>query len=400
MEQLFLKQNWKKKIQSDSVLWETSIIILLCLAFVLSDWMLGIFSFSDYLFGALFIIMLFSNNFKIVAKQLKWIGLIVGIVLLNVILNVSFNDFFVLKTGVAGVIKSTFYIVTIIALYNFINRNNLQRKVLRSMNITAVVICLIGIYINIALYLDGILPYEFFWYFTRTDSISYLFEGTENLYRIRSLFSEPSYLGYYLLVILGINLFNNQQIKSNIVFIFVLIVTILFTFSYSSVAVLMILIILKLFNKKTYNLLASKKINYFYLGVLLIVFSVLIFIFQDIIQATIIDRTYDILAGKDSSAYARLLESWQYVNQDNILMGNGIGHTPDIWNVYAYLLSDLGLIAFIGMVMFSLYLIKKNYGLGILFVALNFQKGGYLSSSFYIFVLLLLIFSTAKCKNE
>ena len=86
------------------------------------------------------------------------------------------------------------------------------------------------------------------------------------------------------------------------------------------------------------------------------------------------------------------VRSWNYVNKEHIFMGNGMGHTPEIWNIYAYVLSDLGLIAFILFCIFSVFLIIKNYKMGILFIVLNFQKGGYLSSAFWSYLLLLFIY--------
>ena len=130
--------------------------------------------------------------------------------------------------------------------------------------------------------------------------------------------------------------------------------------------------------------------------VLIVILGVMFFVTKDIIQVTLIDRTLDIINGKDSSASSRILESWQYINKENLISGNGIGHTPDIWNVYAYFLSDLGLVAFIALVLLSGYLVKKNYKLGILFIALNFQKGGYLAAPIYIFLLLIFLFAYKK----
>lgn len=391
-----MKKKWIDFNHTYQAFWENSLIISLCLAFILSDWMLGIFSFSDYLFGVLFIMMMLSNNFKIRPKQYKWIIIVLSILSFNILQNYIINDAFILKTGLAGFFKIATYTIVIIGLYNFFEYYKLEKKLIYSMNVTAVIVCLIGFYISIALYSEGYLPYEFFWYFTRTDAISYLFEGSENLYRLRSVFSEPSYLGYYLTVILGINLFNKQQIKINNYFILLLILTIILTFSYSSIAIMALTLVLQFFSVETFKNIKKRNFNYIYLLVVLVVIGVLFFITKDIIQVTLIDRTLDIINGKDSSASSRLLESWQYINKENLISGNGIGHTPDIWNVYAYFLSDLGIIAFLALILLSGYLVKKNYKLGILFIALNFQKGGYLAAPFYIFLLLIFLFAYKK----
>lgn len=391
-----MKEKWVNFNYTSYQIWGNIIIVTMCLAFILSDWMIGIFSFSDYLFGLLFLIMVSSNNFKIKPEQYKWVGIVLGIVLLNILQNYFINETFILKTGVAALFKITTYTIVITSFYNFIDHYSLEKKLMESLNITTVVVCVIGFYISLALYIDGYLPYEFFWHFTRTDSISYLFEGSDNLFRVRSVFSEPSYLGYYLTIILGINLFNKQSIKINVFFVLLLVVTIISTFSYSSIGIMMLILLLKFFSIETFKNMKHKKLNYFYIILTIIVFSGLFLFTKDIIQVTLIDRTSDILAGKDSSASSRLLESWQYINTDHLIGGNGIGHTPDIWNVYAYFLSDLGLIAFLGLVLFSGYLVKKNYKLGILFIALNFQKGGYLAAPFYILIVLIFIFAYKK----
>lgn len=396
VQQFSIKKKWMHFNHAYHQIWENILLILICLAFTLSDWMLGIFSFSDYLFGMLFLIMVLSNNFKIRSTQYKWLIISLGIVVFNILQNYFINDDFVLKAGIAGLFKITMYTVVITSFYNFIDDYNLEKKLLYSINIGTIIVCAIGFYISFALYTDGYLPYEFFWNFTRTDSISYLFEGSENLYRIRSIFSEPSYLGYYLLIILGINLFNKKQIKSNKYFLLLLIVTIILTFSYSSIGIMALILILQCVSGETVKIIKHKKINYIYIGLSLVVLAALFYATRDIIQVTIIDRTLDIIAGKDSSATSRILESWQYINKEHLIGGNGIGHTPDIWNVYAYFLSDLGIIAFSGLVIFSGYLVKINYKLGILFIALNFQKGGYLAAPFYILVLLIFVFACRK----
>lgn len=391
-----LNNKWISFNQKYHKVWEFFLINIMCLAFILSDWMLGIFSFSDYLFVLIFLLLMFSNNFRIKTQQCRWIAVVFGITVVNVAQNMLLNDIFNAKAGVAGVCKITFYTIVITSFYNFIIKRKLERELLKKMNLFAVIVCAIGIYISVALYTIGELPYEFFWHFTRTDSVSYLFEGSNGLYRVRSIFSEPSYLGYYLTIILGINLFNQLPIKSNKYFILLITITIILTFSYSSIGIMLLIFVLQLFSKETFKEIKHKKINYLYVLLFLIVVSILLFITKDIIQVTLIERTRDILAGKDSSASARLLESWQYVNTANLIRGNGIGHTPDIWNIYAYLLSDLGTIAFIASILFSAYLVKINYKLGILFVALNFQKGGYLAAPFYILILLVFIFMRKK----
>lgn len=56
------------------------------------------------------------------------------------------------------------------------------------------------------------------------------------------------------------------------------------------------------------------------------------------------------------------------------------------------MLSDLGLIAFVGSIIFTVALIANNTGVGLIFVLLNFQKGGYLSPAFSLLILFVLVF--------
>ncbi|MFL2120884.1 hypothetical protein ACEN4M_00035 [Marinilactibacillus psychrotolerans] len=358
--------------------------------------MVWIFSFSDYLFGALIVLMVVSNNFQLKSKQYKWILIVIGTVVLNILQNYLINNGFIIKLGLASLFKISLYTIVSFSFYNFITRINLEKKLINSLNLATFIVCMIGFYILIALYTNGILPYEFLWNYTRTDAISYLFEGGNNLYRIRSIFSEPSYLGNYLLIILGINLFNKKNIKVNLYFILFLILTIIFTFSYSAISIMVLILIIHSISSNAYKKIRLKEYNLLYILITLSILLVFIYFNKDIIQVTIIERTTEILAGKDSSASSRLLESWQHINKEHLIAGNGIGHTPDIWNIYAYFLSDLGVLAFVGLIILSIYLVSLNYGLGILFIALNFQKGGYLAVPFYIFIVMIFIFNYKK----
>lgn len=385
LEETSLLNKWIQFNKNHNEKWSIVILLLLSISFALTDWMLGIFTFTElilmFIGGCLFI----SGNYHIRLKQIKWILLILGVIIVNLLLNNFNNDQFVLKVGIAGLIKVFFYVMVNMGLYNYITEYELEDNLLKMINIIAVIICVIGLYITIALYSDGVLPYEFFWKYTRTDFLSYNYN---NLIRTRSLFSEPSYLGYYLNIIIGLNLFNKKSDGiSSWVTLFLTMMVIL-TFSYSSIAVLFLIYILYFFNLNKMKGFEWTKTLWIYIVSLLAI----LLIFKNVVYETIIQRTIDILNGKDFSAIFRIVKSWDYVNTEHVFMGNGMGHTPEIWNIYAYVLSDLGLIAFILFCLFSLYLILKDYKMGILFVVLNFQKGGYLSSAFWIYLLLLFIY--------
>lgn len=376
--------------------WNNLFIVMLSASFVLTDWMLGIFTFSEYILGIALFFLFISGNFRITKKQIGWIGSILLIVALNILANCYSNNEFVLKIGIAALIKISFYSVILTNFYNYFKDNKITDQFLKTNNIIAIIICIIGIYITIAIYSNGILPYEFFWEFTRTDRMSYAFNQNLDFIRTRSVFSEPSYLGYYLNIILGMNYFNKNGIKIKYIYNLILTITIVLTFSYSAIGVMILTQLMYLLNREGIKQFKWNNFMYLYIGI----FGLLIFLSWDLINETIIERTIAIFNGEDLSAIGRLFDSWKYVNTEHLFRGNGIGHTADIWNIYAYILSDLGIVAFIFSCLFSLYIIKINFKMGILFVALNFQKGGYLSSGFWIFLLLLFIYMKKNSKEN
>ena len=383
-----LTHNWVEFNNKNNTTWMYIILISLGIASTVTDWMIGIFSMSDFIFGFIIVCLMVSNNYRLTIKQIMWLFILLGTISANIWLNYYMNELFVLKTGIAALIKIAFYSFVLLGCYNLVKNKQQEEKFLKIINVIAIIVGIIGIYITLAIYLNGTLPYEFFWKFTRTDATSYLYDGIENLYRTRSIFSEPSYLGYYLNIVLGINYFNKCNIQINKYINLFITLVIILTFSYSSIAVMLIIQLLHFF---TITNIRKIRFNWFYL-MCLVAIIVLISLFWDIIQVSIIDRTMSILDGTDNSARGRLLESWQYINHEHFFMGNGVGHTPSIWNIYAYILSDLGLIAFLLFCLLTAYVLLSNVKLGLLFVCLNFQKGGYLSPEFWIFLLLIFIF--------
>lgn len=392
MEESSIVTKWLEFNKKNDHVWSSIILVLMALSFVVTDWMIGIFTLSDYIFVLIAMSLFVSGNYKIKKSQLLWILLTLGVIVANIVMNVYNNEFFILKTGLAALIRITYYIVVVVGVYNYVEEQKLEAKFLKILNIIAVVVCFVGIYITIALYSNGQLPYEFFWKFTRTDLLSYAFNENLDFIRTRSIFSEPAYLGYFLNIILAMNYFNKVNVKINKVFTILILLTLFLTFSYSAVGIMLMIQVLYLTNK--INLKNFKWTKKIILSALL--FVVVVFFSWDLINETIIIRTADILSGKDGSAYFRIIRSWDYVNREHIFLGNGIGHTPNVWNIYAYILSDLGLIAFLLSCLFSFYTLHVNFKMGIVFIALNFQKGGYLNPAFSIFLLLLFIFISEK----
>lgn len=395
MENISLITKWKDFNETYSYGWSILILSLMSISFVVTDWMIGIFTLTDYIFVLVGLSLLVSGNYRVRKKQLLWILLLLGVIVANIVMNANLNEQFVLKTGIAALIRITYYAGLVVGVYNYVKDQELEARFLKILNIVAVVVCVIGVYITIALYSQGDLPYEFFWKFTRTDLLSYAFNENPAFIRTRSIFSEPAYLGFFLNIILAMNYFNKVNVKVHKGFSLVLTLTLLLTFSYSAIGIMVMIQLLNVMTKMNLKSLRwTKKTTIYFL-----LFLVLIFLSWDLINETIIKRTADILSGEDGSAYFRIIRSWDYVNTEHIFLGNGIGHTPNVWNVYAYILSDLGFTAFILSCLFSLYLLLVNFKLGLVFIALNFQKGGYLNPAFSILLLLIFIYMGNKNKK-
>ncbi|WP_301426493.1 hypothetical protein [Carnobacterium sp.] len=328
-------------------------------------------------------------------KQLLWILLVLGVIAANIIMNAYYNESFVLKTGLAALIRVTYYAALVVGVFNYVKEQKLETQFLKILNIIAVIVCFIGIYITLALYSNGQLPYEFFWTFTRTDLLSYAFNENTAFIRTRSIFSEPAYLGYFLNIILAMNYFNKVNVKIKKGFTILITLTLFLTFSYSAIGIMLMIqgvYFIDKINLKKFKW-TKKTVLYLLLFIAVVIFS------WDLINETIINRTVDIISGEDGSAYFRIIRSWDYVNTEHIFLGNGIGHTPNIWNIYAYILSDLGLVAFLLSCLFSIYTLFKNFRMGLVFIALNFQKGGYLNPAFSIFLLLIFIYMGNRDKK-
>lgn len=395
MENNSLITKWKDFNETYSYAWSILILFLMSISFVVTDWMIGIFTVTDYIFAIVGFSLLVSGNYRVRKKQLLWILLLLGIIVANIVMNVNLNEQFVLKTGIAALIRITYYAGLIVGVYNYVKDQELEARFLKILNIIAVIVCMIGVYITIALYSQGKLPYEFFWNFTRTDLLSYAFNENPAFIRTRSVFSEPAYLGFFLNIVLAMNYFNKDNVKVHKGFSLVLTLTILLTFSYSAIGIMVMIQVLNILKKMNFRSLKWTKNTTIYI----LLFLVVVLLSWDLIDATIIQRTGDILSGEDGSAYFRIIRSWDFVNTEHIVLGNGIGHTPNVWNVYAYILSDLGLIAFILSGLFSLYLLLVNFKLGLVFIALNFQKGGYLNPAFSILLLLVFVYMGNKNKK-
>ena len=362
-----------------------ALLSLIGIAFATFDWIVGLVTFSDYIIAFILVLLLVTRNIFIKEKDIHIAVLVLGLLSTNVVYHFFRSDI-TINPSVAALIRLSFYVITTLIFYNFIAANKLKSKLLLVINVVAMITIAIGIYITIILVLDLELPYEFLWTFTRSDSRSYLFRGANKVVRTRSIFAEPSHFGYFLNVILGINLFSKEKLKYVFWLNSIIILALISTLSYSALAItstVLLAFFISLLIKDVRNLTDKKTL----LGIGLFILALILF--RDLINTTIITRTRDIYMGYDNSAIQRVVESWEYANRDSWGFGNGLGQTPYIFNNYAYMISDVGVAAFIGSILFTIYLMYKNFGLGLLFLMVNFQKGGYISPSFWLMLLLM-----------
>ena len=388
------KYVWWNKLHLNIV--ATLVSIFLGFSFVLSDWIYGYFTFAEYIFFIILITLIFTFNLVIYKQDVIWLGISSFLLGIHLVIHYNFNSDFDLSIGTTNAIKFVFYLFFIILMKNFIQTHKSHRPILYWQNILAVIILLIGVYITYELYSGSRIPHEVFWQFTRRDIYSYFFESNPEIIRTRSIFSEPAHLGFYLITILSINLFGPITNRLTRFFSLILSIGVFLTFSYSMIGVLCVI-----YSLKVLDLFLKGELKWgSWMWLVVISIFIVSLLYWDTIETTIIDRSIAIVSGQDISARMRLLDSWQYVNKGNLLHGNGIGHTPTITNIYAYILSDFGIFGFIAICLMTYKLVKKNIYIGSIFFMLNMTKGGYLSSGFWLMVLLFVVFSDTNISQR
>lgn len=359
------------------------LLFLIGLAFVLNDWIISIYSFSDIILGIILVLLVLLRSVKLSLFQLKILILLSLVIVFNNTLHYFGNDLFNIKLAFASTVKIMFYTTISMLIYKFILENKFYKKFIVINNIIMCIVSVIGLYILLSLYVYDLLPFEFFWTFTRNDGFRYI--GEQTIFRVNSIFSEPAHFGYYLNIIIIMNLSLDKIKNVNITFIFIAIIMNVTTLSYSSIGIMIIILGLFLFKRVSKIGLVNKK--FILAGVLVMLF--IIYLQWDLINETLVQRSIKILSGEDISGINRLIGSWKYVNQDNLVLGNGIGHTPPIWSVYAYAVSDLGLMGLSALLILNLYIAKRSLSIGVVFFLMNMAKGGYLSPIYWLMVVYL-----------
>lgn len=364
------------------------ILLLMSLAFVISDWRVYNLSMGIFFMMLALILILFCGRVHLERADKIAFGLPIFFLAVSSILTYFFNDYWLnIRIVLVSSAIFSFFLVTTIFFVRFIIQHKLAGKLLWINNILTVILIVLGIVITLSIYNNDFTLARFAWTFTRQDYQSYIFGGNSDIVRTRSIFSEPAHMGFYLNSIFLANLKYNA--KNQMYFLPVITLGIIITLSYSMILIHCLVILIFVLQ---YIVRQRLKWKWSYLVFILPVIIIIIY-FRDFLNETIIDRSINIITGEDGSAYSRIIESWMYVNRSRILFGNGIGHTPPITNNFAYALSEFGLIGFVPFVAFALYLIKKSFLAGTLFVLMNFSKGGYLTPAFWIFTLIILVYT-------
>lgn len=384
------KRNKINQLKSEVNYSDYILVFLISLSFVLSDWMLSYFSFTELIIGPVIIMVILLRKIFITRDQIKWLIAPIILIVFNTAFQIAFNDEFLLRPALVSIVKLTFYILLVLILLNYFEKYHLEKEFLKMNNIFAMVVCVIAVYIGIAIYLEGAIPWRFFVTFTRTGGN--VFRRDPLIVRAKSIFMEPAHLGYYLNTVLAFNLLNKSHIKISGIYSIIIISVIMLTFSYSAIGIMTIILlmfVIKNRNSQDFKL----NINKFWILITLIIGMIFLYVFRESIYVTLIERTVRLIQGDESSGYERLILSWQYVNRENFWIGNGLLNTPSIWNNFAYIQSDLGIIATLLMIGCTVYLTIKNTYMGIFFIFMNVVKGGYLSPAYWFLILGVVLYS-------
>lgn len=377
----------KSKCTPFSILQAKIGIFLLLAAFFFSDWKfpIGGISFSD-IFALCLIIVLFNYLFSLSKFQILSILGLTLLVLLNLLGQYILNPNLGLSHYYVYIAKALTYSTSLCLIYNAIKKNSLEKVFFKCFIRFTLFWCWIAIIIYIIQVLNLGIPYKILWFFTRTDDASFIFRGS-SLIRMRGLNSEPSYFGGVLALALTINYFNSFEYRTGIYYELLILGCSFLSFSFSVVPIVLFMKLLDIVNTHGIFFIKKKWAIYMIFAILTV-----LGLFFDKIFVAFISRFYDIVSGKDTSAISRLFGSWKYVN--NLFIGNGVGNTPAIWNNFAYILSDLGLIPFLFSILSSLILCKRNLFFGIFLIMVSFQKGGYFSFYYWILIFMLIVFSS------
>lgn len=378
-----MRHTASKIYQLYPTIFNTALIVLLVWVMILSDWSVLNVSFGDFLLVGIVLLLLSNVPIDFSKKQQQlFIISTSSIILITLLAYITGPADMNIKLLLFSNVKLMFYIGTVMMIYNYISSRGLKSKFVRINTYMSLLVIAIGIVIIYFILTDQLDILHKIWYFTRIDDRSYHL-GSSDIIRMRSLFAEPAHLGFYLNISLYFVL--KQRNKYWLVYAVLISIGIVLTLSYSMIMIGSWLIMS--------TIAKHVKLSQFkWDGRYLIVVAVMLLIaliFGEFLYEAIYIRTLNILSGEDGSAIARLMGSWQQIDSGHLLFGVGAAHSINITNMYAYALSDFGIIGLLGLLAGTGIIFTFGLREGVFFTLMNISKGGYLNPLFWLFILVI-----------
>lgn len=378
-----MRQTTSKIYQLYPSVFHTVLIVFLVWTMILSDWSVLNVSFGDFFLLGIVLLLLSNVPIDFSKKQQQlFIISTSSIILITLLAYISGSADMNIKLLLFSNVKLMFYIGTVIMIYNYIRNHNLEHVFGRINTYMSLLVIAIGIVIIYFILTDQLDILHKIWQFTRTDDRSYHL-GSSHIIRMRSLFAEPAHLGFYLNISLYFVL--KQRNKYWLVYTVLISIGVVLTLSYSMVMIGSWLIMS--------TIAKHMKLSQFkWDGRYLIVVGVILLIaliFGEFLYEAIYIRTLNILSGEDGSAIARLMGSWQQIDSGHLLFGVGAAHSTNITNMYAYALSDFGIVGLFGLLAGTGVIFTFGLREGVFFTLMNISKGGYLNPLFWLFILVI-----------
>lgn len=378
-----MRHTASKIYQLYPTIFNTALIVLLVWVMILSDWSVLNVSIGDFLLVGIVLLLLSNVPIDFSKKQQQlFIISTSSIILITLLAYITGPADMNIKLLLFSNVKLMFYIGTVMMIYNYISSRGLKPKFVRINTYMSLLVIAIGIVIIYLILTDQLDILHKIWYFTRIDDRSYHL-GSSDIIRMRSLFAEPAHLGFYLNISLYFVL--KQRNKYWLVYTVLISIGIVLTLSYSMIMIGSWLIMS--------TIAKHVKLSQFkWDGRYLIVVAVMLLIaliFGEFLYEAIYIRTLNILSGEDGSAIARLMGSWQQIDSGHLLFGVGAAHSTNITNMYAYALSDFGIIGLLGLLAGTGIIFTFGLREGVFFTLMNISKGGYLNPLFWLFILVI-----------
>lgn len=378
-----MRHTASKIYQLYPTIFNTALIVLLVWVMILSDWSVLNVSFGDFLLVGIVLLLLSNVPIDFSKKQQQlFIISTSSIILITLLAYITGPADMNIKLLLFSNVKLMFYIGTVMMIYNYISSRGLKPKFVRINTYMSLLVIAIGIVIIYFILTDQLDILHKIWYFTRIDDRSYHL-GSSDIIRMRSLFAEPAHLGFYLNISLYFVL--KQRNKYWLVYAVLISIGIALTLSYSMIMIGSWLIMSTIAKHMKLSQFKWDRRYLIVVGVILLI----ALIFGEFLYEAIYIRTLNILSGEDGSAIARLMGSWQQIDSDHLLFGVGAAHSTNITNMYAYALSDFGIIGLLSLLAGTGIIFTFGLREGVFFTLMNISKGGYLNPLFWLFILVI-----------